>query len=118
MLIGELAEKSGFSRDTIRYYEKIDLIKVHKKSRRENNYKEYSPETLERLVIIKRAKNLGFSLTEIKELIESWLYKTLTQDERIEVFNHKIQKVEQTIQKLEEVKSYLTKRVNEIKNEK
>lgn len=43
MLIGIIAQESGFSRDTIRYYEKIGLLRLPKRARRENNYKEYSP---------------------------------------------------------------------------
>ncbi len=117
MLIGELAEKTGFSRDTIRYYEKAGLIKVNKKSRRENNYKEYSDDVLERLLIIKRAKHLGFSLNEIKELIESWQTKALTKPERIEVFYRKIAKIESNINKLKEVKGFLEERVKQIEKE-
>ncbi|MFN0293524.1 MerR family transcriptional regulator [Pedobacter helvus] len=59
MLIGELVAKTGLSRDTVRFYEKQGLIAVGRKQRRENNYKEYSDEVLERLLTIKRLKNFG-----------------------------------------------------------
>lgn len=70
MLIGDLSEKSGFSRDTIRYYEKLGLIKVTRKERRDNNYKEYSELTLERLKSIKRIKGFGFTLNEVMDLMD------------------------------------------------
>src|SRR3546814_17661555 len=49
MLIGELSEKTGFSRDTIRFFEKQGLIQLDRKQRRDNNYKEYPEEVLNRL---------------------------------------------------------------------
>lgn len=117
MLIGEVAEKTGFSRDTIRYYEKIGLIKVGKRSRRENNYKEYSEDTLERLRIIGRAKHLGFSLAEIGELMYFWLSKSLSKTERIALFQNRILMIDEKMEKLHEVKSYIEKRISEIEKE-
>lgn len=70
MLIGKLASSSGFSRDTIRYYEKLGLLTVGNDHRRQNNYKEYPPQALERLNHIGQLKELGFTLTEMKELFE------------------------------------------------
>jgi len=69
MLIGELVTKTGLSRDTIRFYEKQGLIAVDRKQRRDNNYKEYSDEVLERLQTIKRLKNFGFTLNESAEVL-------------------------------------------------
>ena len=62
MLIGELSKQSGLSRDTIRFYEKQRLIEVGLKERRFNIYKEYSQDTLQRLLHIKRIKGFGFTL--------------------------------------------------------
>ncbi len=69
MLIGELSARSGFSRDTIRFYEKQGLIAVSRKLRRDNNYKEYTQQVLDRLFAIKRLKNFGFTLHEVAELL-------------------------------------------------
>lgn len=70
MLIGELSAKTGLSRDTIRFYEKQGLISVNRKQRRDNNYKEYSYEMLERLLTVKRLKNFGFTLNESAGLLD------------------------------------------------
>lgn len=72
MLIGILAQESGFSRDTIRYYEKIGLLRLPKRARRENNYKEYSPSILSRLRAVKKLKNIGYTLAEIQQVITSY----------------------------------------------
>jgi DNA-binding transcriptional MerR regulator len=70
MLIGQLVQQSGLSKDTIRFYEKHGLIAVSRKERRSNNYKEYSTEILQRLLTIKRLKNFGFTLNEVAGLLE------------------------------------------------
>ena len=67
MLIGELSKRTGFSHDTIRFYEKKGLIAMNKKERRENNYKEYPESVYNKLVLIKTVKELGFTLNEIDE---------------------------------------------------
>jgi DNA-binding transcriptional MerR regulator len=69
MLIGELAKASGCTKDTIRFYEKIGLIEVPAGARRENNYKDYSTDTLRTLRSIVNLKGLGFTLEEIREII-------------------------------------------------
>lgn len=66
MLIGELARRSGLSRDTIRYYEKRGLLSPPE--RRAGGYKEYPEEAAERLVRIGQLQTIGFTLREIQEL--------------------------------------------------
>ncbi len=70
MLIGQLVNETGLSKDTIRFYEKNGLISVNHKERRQNNYKEYSQEIKEKLLTIKRLKNFGFTLNEVSDLLE------------------------------------------------
>lgn len=70
MLIGELVKRTGFSRDTIRFYEKHGLISIGRKERRDNNYKEYSEEILHRLLHIKLLKSFGFTLNESSEVLD------------------------------------------------
>lgn len=70
MLIGQLVKETGLSKDTIRFYEKQGLIKVGRKERRENNYKEYSIEVLQRLLTIMRLKDFGFTLNEVADLLD------------------------------------------------
>lgn len=69
MLIGELSKRSDFSRDTIRYYEKLGLVVVGKDGRASNGYKNYPSEVLERLHHIHRLKECGFTLLEIRRLL-------------------------------------------------
>ncbi len=69
MLIGELAQAAGLSRDAIRYYEKVGLL--FSPGRRENGYRVYRDEDLDRLRMIRNLKDLGFTLAEIRAFIDS-----------------------------------------------
>lgn len=115
MLIGELSKKSGLSRDSIRFYEKLGLIRVTFRHRRANNYKDYSPEILERLETIKQVKKFGFTLTETAELLRlldadrspcEGLPEKLT--EKISVIEDKINHLQTFKQRLEWAKSICT----------
>ena len=67
IFIGEIAKQVGVNPKTIRYYEDRNLLP--KSKRGENNYRVYENETLKRLVFIKKAQHLGFTLREIKEIL-------------------------------------------------
>lgn len=65
--IGELASAVGVSTDTVRYYERLNLL-PHA-GRTHSGYRIYSEEDIERLRFIKQAQTLGLSLEEIKALL-------------------------------------------------
>ncbi len=65
--IGEIARRTGVGIDTVRYYERSDLLP--KPARRASGYREYALEDVHRLRFIRRAKEIGFSLDEIRELL-------------------------------------------------
>lgn len=112
MLIGELSKKTGFSKDTIRFYEKKGLINVSRKARRENNYKEYSQEILNRLLLIKRIKDFGFTLNETAEflfLIENNKASCSRVSQKV---NNKIQSIEKKIAELQQFKQTIIDKVN------
>jgi DNA-binding transcriptional MerR regulator len=66
--IGELARQTGLSIKTIRYYESRGLLE--QPPRTEGGYRLYGPEEVARLRFVQRAKLLGLTLEEIKELVE------------------------------------------------
>jgi len=65
--IGQVAKASGIGIDAIRFYEREGLIE--KPARRPSGYRAYSPDVVRQLRFIRRAKELGFSLAEISELL-------------------------------------------------
>ena len=66
MNIGDAAERSGLPAKTIRYYEDIRLVKP---ARGENGYRDYSSEDVHRLRFLQRARGLGFSVEECRQLL-------------------------------------------------
>ena len=65
--IGQLARRTGTKAETIRYYEKIGLLAAPMRSA--GNYRSYGARDLERLSFVRRARELGFSIEQIRELI-------------------------------------------------
>jgi Hg(II)-responsive transcriptional regulator len=66
--IGQLARQAGVAVETIRFYERRGLLK--EPARLPSGYREYSPESAARLRFILVAKQLGFSLREVRELLQ------------------------------------------------
>lgn len=67
MTIGQVARMAKTSIDTIRFYEQKGLVPTP--SRTESGYRIYGPDTVSRLQFIHNAKNLGFTLQEIREIL-------------------------------------------------
>ena len=67
MKIGELAKSVGIEASTIRYYEDVGLLP--KAQRTASGYRQYSQAAAQRLVLIKLAKQFGFTLTQLADLL-------------------------------------------------
>jgi MerR family copper efflux transcriptional regulator len=70
MKIGTVAEKSGVPPKTIRYYESIGLIPSA--DRLPNGYRRYNEVDMHTLHFIKRTRGLGFSVDEVRSLLDLW----------------------------------------------
>ena len=107
MRIGELASKTGCSRDTIRFYERTGLFQGIPIVRSDNNYKHYDSALAERVLLIKCAKTLGFTLTEFEKLVHAWENEQLSRTEKIQLFKDKIGHLEHKIAEMPQTKEYL-----------
>lgn len=67
MTIGQVARQAGVGVETVRFYERAGLLAAP--PRRESGYRQYAQDAVARIQFIKRAKELGFSLKEITELL-------------------------------------------------
>jgi MerR family transcriptional regulator, copper efflux regulator len=70
MKIGEIASQTGVSAKMIRHYEAIGLIAAG--ARRTNGYRDYGTQDIHELRFIRRARDLGFPLDEIRALLDLW----------------------------------------------
>ena len=68
--IGQAAEASGISRKMIRYYEETGLLPAARRS--DSGYRFYDDAAIKRLQFIRRARDLGFSLERINQLLGFW----------------------------------------------
>lgn len=67
LTIGKLASAAGVNAQTIRYYERSGLVRAPKRTA--GGYRQFGADELRRLLFIRRAQGVGFSLAEIRELL-------------------------------------------------
>jgi len=110
MNIGRLAELAEVNIDTIRYYERQELLPPA--ARTASGYRQYTTADLERLRFILRSKELGFTLAEIGDLL------SLTRDRQSDMrgvkrkAEQRLEQVEQKIAELRRVKRGLRKLID------
>lgn len=117
MLIGELSRRTGLSKDTIRFYEKLGLIISGNRQAGTRQYKEFSVEMVERLLLIKQGKRLGFSLNEMKLLVDEWGSDAIPKIEQIQIVEGKLEEIAEKMQQMKEIKTYLTAKLDRLKQE-
>lgn len=115
IFVGQLAEEAGINVETIRYYEKLKLLP--KPKRKESRYRIYDETDLKRLLFIKRAKELGFTLKEIKELMELKIDSEAKCGDVKHLTEHKLNDVNNRIKDLKKIKNVLEKLVKQCINE-
>lgn len=110
MRIGQLAERTGVSRDTLRFYEKRGLIRS---IRRPNGYRHFPEETQALLSFILTARTLGFTLAEIEEEMPS--PETGISAEKLgELLRGKMHRIDERISELNGLRSALAARLDKI----
>jgi len=107
LTIGKVAKQADVGVETIRFYEREGLIA--EPARRASGYRQYPIETVDRLLFIKRAKELGFSLKEIKELLALRLAPGATCGQIKKRAEAKVEDIEDKIHSLQRMKRALKK---------
>lgn len=105
MTIGKVSEQSGIGVETVRFYEKSGLI--DDPTRTESGYRQFPPSTVIRIRFIKRAKELGFTLREIKELLNLRLDPMTTCGDVRLMAEEKLENVRAKIQSLQGIEKAL-----------
>lgn len=107
LTIGKVARLAEVGVETIRFYEREGLI--DEPPRRESGYRQYPEDTAHRLRFIRRAKELGFTLKEIKELLALRIEPETTCEDIRRRAEAKIGDIEQKIRTLKNMKKALMK---------
>ena len=106
MTVGQLARRAGVGVQTVRYYERRQLLPTA--ARRASGYREFSPAALNRVRFIRRAQELGFTLSEIAELLALRLDPNTTAAEVKARAGLKIDEIDGKISDLERIRQALT----------
>lgn len=107
LTISQLARQGGVNLQTVRYYERQGLLAPT--ARTEAGYRIFQPETARRIRFIKRAQELGFSLSGIKELLSLRLDRHTTQADIRKRAQVKLAGIEQKIRHLEAIHASLSR---------
>jgi MerR family mercuric resistance operon transcriptional regulator len=105
LTISQVAKGADVNVETVRYYERIGLIS--KPPRTESGYRQFSVEVIQRIKFIKRAQELGFTLSEVKKLL------CISDGQNYDCYyiqqfaSKKIEEIQQKISDLEKIKSIL-----------
>jgi Cu(I)-responsive transcriptional regulator len=110
MQIGEVARATGVSAKMIRHYESIGLIPAA--DRRDSNYRDYSRHDVHRLGFIRRARDLGFSMDEIRDLLRLWGDSERSSSEVKALTLGHVTELERRIGQLQEMRDTLTHLAN------
>jgi MerR family transcriptional regulator, copper efflux regulator len=107
MEIHELAQQTGLTAPTIRFYEKEGLLNARYVRRRENNYRDYCQEAVRLLLIIKKMQAAGFTLAEIKELFRAYEAHELPLQKLVDLFLQKMKEIDRKHAELEQIQMHL-----------
>ena len=109
MRIGQVAKAAGIGIDAVRFYEREGLIRAP--ARRPSGYREYTPDVVVSLRFIRRAKELGFSLKEISELLRLESSEDATPADVRGRAEEKLEDLEERIRSLQRMRRALKKLV-------
>jgi len=114
MRIGELCAKAGLPRDTVRYYERQGLLEKIPQPNVSNNYKVYSAVDLQRLKMIKHAKMLGFTLSEIGDVLAVWVDDAFSVEQKRASLARKLLQIEEKERALVALRAGVVNALNKI----
>ena len=104
--IGKLARMAGVGVETVRFYQRKELLQEPEAI---GSFRTYAEEDAQRIIFIKKAQELGFSLAEVKELLELNTKPRITCGTVKKKSLEKIAEIEQKIKDLQRIKASLIK---------
>ena len=109
MNIQQASKQSGLPIKTVRYYDEIELVSAE---RAENGYRQYSETHIHKLVFLRNARNLGFSLDDCRQLLSLYENKSRASADVKKIATSKIIEMETKLRELEAMKATLSELVD------
>lgn len=109
MNVGAAASRSGLPAKTIRYYEEIGLIRPERAG---NGYRDYSGDDIHRLAFLKRARNLGFSIDDCRQLMALYQDRARASQDVREIAAAHVVAIEEKVRELQSMRATLQKLVH------
>jgi MerR family mercuric resistance operon transcriptional regulator len=106
LTIGEVAAQSGVSIDALRYYERRGLLP--RPARTRSGYRLYESRIVDRLSFIKRAQSFGFTLDEIKQMLQLETASPHTCSRVLEMVEHKLEDLNRQYEEIKRLRRELT----------
>lgn len=111
MLIGELAQRAGVSRDTVRLYTRLGLVACRDRPAGSRSYADYEDNAVELIKNIKVAQSLGFSLSELGPVAAAYVAGQLDEDRQRELLETKLSEVEDKRRQLAQMARFLRAKI-------
>lgn len=115
LLIGTLAKKAETTKDTVRHYDDLGLLKSRKRQAGSRFYTEFHPESVERIALIKSAQAVGFTLTEIESSLDDYYDGNLSLDEQLNLTQNKLYQVQKQQTTFNQIVELLNERIEALK---
>ncbi|WP_201584776.1 MerR family transcriptional regulator [Psychrobacter sp. HII-4] len=111
LLIGKLAAKANTTKDTVRHYDQLGLLRSRKRQAGSRLYTEFHPECVERIELIKSAQAIGFTLTEIRDSLNDYYDGQLDIDLQLLLTQQKLAQVKKQQANINVMVELLTERI-------
>ena len=111
MLIGELAKSAGVTKEAVRHYIEIGLLKPTPKEAGTRLYNDFSDRDVERLKWVILGKSLGFTLTEIEHYLNLFMEDNLPREKAAAMFQEKLEEVDAKISHLQGIRNRLAEKL-------
>ena len=108
---GELARLTGVSADTLRHYEKLGVLPTSQRT--QSGYRMFPQASIERVQLVQRALQLGFSLKELSEILRTLDAGGVPCHQVLRATQEKLYSLGQQIQELQRIQGYMRKLVRE-----
>lgn len=112
LLIGSLATNANTTKDTVRHYDQLGLLKSRKRQAGSRLYTEFHPECVERIELIKSAQAIGFTLTEIKDSLNDYYDGQLDVEMQLTLTQQKLAQVKKQQANISVMVDLLSERID------